>query len=533
MDLWGGVGVFQENILKSISFDRLNLWFNDLLKRCFDVFVSSIVLFLLAPFIGSIAFAIKRDSPGPVFFRGRRIGRGGRYFKIIKFRTMYETSESYSGPSVTALNDPRVTRVGHWLRDTKLNEIPQFWNVLKGEMSLVGPRPEDPEIAKTWPREAWQEVLSVRPGITSPASVQYRNEEHLLSTGNVMQTYFQELGPDKMRLDQLYVRNRSFWLDLDILLWTSLILLPKIRSYTLPEKLLFLGPATRLTQRYINWFTIDLVVTFITIGFTGLVFRASRPLDVGWPTAIAMAIGFAFLFSITGALLGVNRVDWSKATNAEVFDLVPAWIIATVIAFFANYFLDVFPTGLIFMASALALFGFVVVRYRSRLFTGLLSRALHHQRVAQATREHVLIIGTGPPAQLTAWLLDHPENSGKFWVVGFVDNDIFKHGTRIYGSEIVGGCQDISDLVKKHDVGVIILADKELSYEDYLTMTESCDVSPARFVIVPDILGSFGAILEDSPPGKNIRAGTDNPCDQCLVRTASRSMEPTLEEINL
>ncbi|MFN2159895.1 MAG: sugar transferase, partial [Anaerolineales bacterium] len=426
----------------------------DLIKRGFDVVVSSIVLVLLAPFIASIAAAIKRDSPGPVFFHGKRIGRGGKYFNILKFRTMHENPESYAGPRVTALNDPRVTRTGRWLRDTKLNELPQFWNVLKGEMSLVGPRPEDPTIAKTWPREAWQEILSVRPGITSPASVQYRNEEQLLSTGNLMQTYFQELGPDKMRMDQLYVRNRSFWLDMDVILWTALIMLPKIRHYTFPEELIFIGPTSRLTRRYTNWFAIDFLVTLLAIGFTGFAFRASHPLDVGWPISIAVAVGFALLFSLTGILLGVNRVDWSKATNAEVFDLLPAWILATAIAYVANYFMQVFPSSLILMASCLALIGFVFVRYRNRLFSGFLYRALNHQRIAQATREHVLIIGTGPTAQVTAWLLEHPQNAGKFWVAGFVDDDIFKHGTRIYGSEVVGGCHDLSKIVEKYDVGV-------------------------------------------------------------------------------
>ena len=231
--------------------------------------------------------------------------------------------------------------------------------------------------------------------------------------------------------------------------------------------------------------------------------------------------------------MGVNRINWFKATNAEVFDLLPAWIIATTIAYIANYFMDIFPSGLIIMASALALFGFVVVRYRSRLLTGFLSRRMRYRRMAWATREHVLIIGTGPAAQLTAWLLDHPENSGNFWVVGFVDNDLFKRGTRIYGSEVVGGCKDISNLVEKHDVGVIILADHQLTSEDFLAMIESCNMSPARFVIVPDILGTFGNMLGDSPSNENIRAGTDYPCDHCLARAASLSMEPTLEELDL
>ena len=529
--------MFQEDILNTKSFERLNIWLGDLIKRGFDIFVSSIVLVLLAPFIASIAAAIKRDSPGPVFFRGKRIGRGGKYFYILKFRTMYEKPESYAGPKVTALNDPRVTRTGRWLRDTKLNELPQFWNVFKGEMSLVGPRPEDPTIAKTWPREAWQEILSVRPGITSPASVQYRNEEQLLSTGSVMQTYFQQLGPDKIRMDQLYVRNRSFWLDMDVLLWTALIMLPKIRHYTFPEELIFIGPATRLTRRYINWAIIDLLVTFLAIGFTGFAFRATRPLDVGWPISVVMAVGFAMLFSLTGVLLGVNRVDWSKATNAEVFDLLPAWILATAIAYVANYFLQVFPSSLILMSSCLALIGFVFVRYRSRLFGGFLYRALNHQRIAMATREHVLIIGTGPTAQVTAWLLGHPENSGNFLITGFIDDDLFKQGTRIYGSDVIGKCKDIPNLVKKHDIGLIILATQEHAYKDYQAMVDDCDLPPVRLVVVPDILRAFsglmnGSAASDGSPDHFHEIG-DSPCQHCLIKNFPTETQAPLEDIQI
>ena len=100
----------------------------------------------------------------------------------MKFRTMYEEQRSYSGPSVTAQDDDRITPLGHWLRDTKINELPQLWNVLKREMSLVGPRPEDAKIAETWEANEADEILSVRPGITSPASILYHDEEKILSS---------------------------------------------------------------------------------------------------------------------------------------------------------------------------------------------------------------------------------------------------------------------------------------------------------------------------------------------------------------
>jgi len=141
------------------SYPNHRRWFSLALKRGFDIVVSALALVLISPILGFIALAIRHDSPGPVIYRGPRTGRGGKTFKIYKFRTMYENPQSYSGPQVTAHDDPRVTPFGHWLRDTKINELPQLLNVLKGDMSLVGPRPEDPTITQSWPRKVKEEVL--------------------------------------------------------------------------------------------------------------------------------------------------------------------------------------------------------------------------------------------------------------------------------------------------------------------------------------------------------------------------------------
>ena len=158
-------------------YSPLHIRMNNFAKRTFDIIIALIGLIVLLPFWAIIAILIKRDTPGPIFYRGPRVGKDGNIFKILKFRTMFEHPESYSGPRVTSKEDNRITPFGHWLRNTKINEFPQLWNVLVGDMSLVGPRPEDPELVKTWPEDARQEILSVRPGITCPASVLYHDEE--------------------------------------------------------------------------------------------------------------------------------------------------------------------------------------------------------------------------------------------------------------------------------------------------------------------------------------------------------------------
>jgi lipopolysaccharide/colanic/teichoic acid biosynthesis glycosyltransferase len=508
---------------------RVSAWLNNAVKRALDISVSFLALLAFTPFLGLIALAIKRDSPGPVLYRGDRTGRGGKPFKIFKFRTMYESPESYSGPKVTAQDDPRITPLGRWLRDTKFNELPQLWNVLKGEMSLVGPRPEDPSITQTWPTEVWKEVLSVRPGITSPASVQYRHEESLLSARSVMPKYLEELIPDKIRLDQLYVRNRSLLLDLDTLFWTALIFLPRVGSHAIPEELLFVGPIYRLMRRHLRWFTIDGAITFFSIGFIGVIFRLYAPLDVGWPRAILLALGFALLFSISAALMGVNRIAWSDANYADALELIPPWVIAASLALALNATLRAFPWELIAIAALLSLTGFILVRYRSRLLTGAIGQLVRHWGQAEASRERVLIIGTGTAAQLAAWLFDHSLNAGKFWIVGFVDNDIYKQGMRMFGAQVIGKTKQIPELVRQRDVGVIVITDQTIPTEDYRAIVRLQEAARVKLVILPDMMDALLGFADS--PGADPNATSEHgakvfvPCRHCLARHAVHQMK--------
>lgn len=513
---------------------------SDFAKRVFDITASFLGLCLLAPFLAMLAIVIKKDSPGPVFYRGVRIGKEGKPFFILKFRTMYENGKSYAGPRVTAHDDSRVTQLGRWLRDTKLNELPQLWNVLRGEMSIVGPRPEDPEFAKTWPREAWNEVLSVRPGITSPASVHYIDEEKLLSTENVSQIYLEKFSPDKMRLDQLYVRYRSFWLDLDTILWTFLTIILRFKAYTPPENLLFLGPITRLARRYLNWFAIDTIVTFTAFTFTSMVWRIYEPLNIGWPRAMAAVLVFSLLFSLTGSLLGVNRIGWSKARFSDIFDLLPAWGIASSLIIIANWFISIhtqaFPYSIIGGASVLALTGYILVRYRSRLlitFAQWLGKFFPH---AQAIRERVLIVGPEIAVQHISWLLDHPANIRKYRVIGFIDNDFTRQGMRYYGKKVVGTTQEINKIVEKYDVGLIILADPDLFLKQNLNLLRLCRSTPAKVVVLPDLIEAINCLaphpLRITDPTCVEENSDEWVCNLCLFRRASMTGGNNLDDIN-
>jgi lipopolysaccharide/colanic/teichoic acid biosynthesis glycosyltransferase len=197
------------------------------MKRMLDVVVSLIGLICLLPLLLLVAVLIKLDSKGPVLFRQTRMGLRFRPFQILKFRTMVQDS-LVRGRSITAGNDPRITRVGWFLRKTKIDELPQLINVLKGEMTFVGPRPEVPQYVELFRRD-YEEILKVRPGITDLASIKYRDEAALLGQSeNPEAEYVTRVLPDKINLGKEYIRRSSFFFDLTLIFKTFLRLFDRV-----------------------------------------------------------------------------------------------------------------------------------------------------------------------------------------------------------------------------------------------------------------------------------------------------------------
>jgi len=492
---------------------NLGAWCGIAFKRLFDVVGSALGLLILSPFFGLIAIWIKRESPGPVFYRGPRLGKNGQVFQILKFRTMRECPESYNGSRITAEDDPRVTLLGTWLRETKINELPQLWNVLRGEMSLVGPRPEEPEVAALWPESDRREILSLRPGITSPASVLYRHEEKLLKSGNVMDDYLRRIMPDKQRLDLLYVRTHRFFSDLDVIFLTLISLFPSADGRPIPEGSLFSGILANFIRRYVSWFLVDTLITFFAMGIAGLAWRLVEPLNVGWGPAILLALGFALLKSLTGAALGVNRIAWSRASALDALDLIPGILVATIIALLVNYFWPagllriattgaktpwgsdaLLPTGLFLTAAGLAFVGIVTVRYRQRLVTGVASRWLQLRHRTSALGERLLIVGAGEFGQLAGWLVQKSNLASAFIVVGMVDDDPHKYNMRIDGHPVLGSTRDLPALVERDNIGVILYAISHIDPSEQERILALCRSLPVRLVVVPDLI----KILQDN-----------------------------------
>ena len=197
-----------------------------MLKRLFDISYALLGLIVLSPVLGLLALLIRREDEGPIFYRGARVGRYGTPFKIFKFRTMVINAEKMGGPS-TADDDPRITRIGRLMRKYKLDEVPQLINVFKGEMSLVGPRPEVQHYVDMFTDEE-KAILTVRPGITDWASLWNPDEGRILSGSlDPERTYMEEIRPTKLKLQLKYVREQSFLGDLDILLRTVATVISK------------------------------------------------------------------------------------------------------------------------------------------------------------------------------------------------------------------------------------------------------------------------------------------------------------------
>ena len=193
--------------------------FNRVIKRIFDIVASGLGIIVLSPILLIIALIIKKESDGPVFFKQIRVGEKGRNFEILKYRTMVVDAEKM-GRQITVGNDNRITKIGGFLRKYKLDELPQLINVFKGDMSLVGPRPEVPRYVNMY-NEEQRKVLDVKPGITDLASIRYRDENELLGTAeDPDDMYINTIMPDKLALNLEYINKSNVFFDIYIILKT-------------------------------------------------------------------------------------------------------------------------------------------------------------------------------------------------------------------------------------------------------------------------------------------------------------------------
>jgi lipopolysaccharide/colanic/teichoic acid biosynthesis glycosyltransferase len=215
-----GAADFALDVARSQRVSARRRAFDAVLKRTLDVVVAVALLLLLIPVLALVAVAVKLESPGPLLYRCRRPGFGGRAIEVLKFRKMRDGSR---GGALTVGLDERFTRIGNVLARTRLDELPQLWNVLRGDMSLVGPRPEDPAFVEQHGPE-FDRILRVRPGITGLSQLAFAREREILDDVDPTGDYTSRILPQKIHLDTLYAHDRTLALDLKILVWTFLMM---------------------------------------------------------------------------------------------------------------------------------------------------------------------------------------------------------------------------------------------------------------------------------------------------------------------
>ena len=431
-----------------------------MMKRAFDFSVAFLGLLLISPLLVLIAFVIKMDSEGPVIFRQVRVGRGLRPFKMYKFRTMLHKASAQS-LCLTIGDDARVTRVGRILRKFKLDELPQLVNVLIGDMSLVGQRPEVPRYVEPL-RAQFSDVLVVRPGLTDLASMKYIDESSVLACfSNPEEAYQTKILPEKLRLAKLYVRHMSFRLDFAILVQTLLRMVNS--SYVtcaLPE--LDVAPRTTST---LPW---DRVSSYIV--------RWRKPLIVLLDVALIVAANyFAFVLRFDGnlssqeierfqetilplvgiravafSLFGLHSGLWRYTSIWDLQNIVTGVLTSTMLFYgWVNWGTDIGYPRSVFVIDSLLLIGFLTgVRLPSRIF---------RERMIYRKRKRVLVVGAGDTGErVVREMKSRPEYHCQ--PIGFVDDQIALMNKRIHGVRVLGTLGDLPRLVEEYKPEEVVVA---------------------------------------------------------------------------
>ena len=269
----------------------------------------------------------------------------------------------------------------------------------------------------------------------------------------------------------------------------------------------------KISKYLLNWFVIDFFVALFSITLSGLFWRSLGPFHIGITISMIVALEFATIFSVVGWLLGMQSISWSKASAGDVYIIVYTTAFASSGLYILNWFSFHFPNQIIVLASLLAFLGFVVVRFRFRLASGFGARVPLFFGRSMIYGERVLIVGCGDAGQNVATLLENSQLSKKFHVVGFIDDDHFKFGTRFRSVPVLGAREDIPRIVKEKDVGVILFSIHNILPEELEKCLALCRQTEAQIVMVPDVMGQINQAAKRngkySSPAKEIRAGYD------------------------
>ena len=463
-------------------------------KRAVDTLGAFIGLVVCMPLFALIAFLIKVNSRGPVLFRQVRVGRGFRPFCLYKFRTMGQDASSKGG-ELTIGDDARVTRIGRFLRQLKLDELPQLFNVLKGDMSLVGPRPEVPYYVEKF-KEDYRDVLMVRPGLTDLASLKYIDEQTVLGkAARPEDEYTNTILPEKIRLARLYIEHASLVFDLAVIAQTLLQLLG-LRSVILKvtdrdnhdEVAVFESSVVfQLLAKYRRPIIVMIDLVLIVLAYYSafwLRFDGQPPADV---TQLFLST-LPWLVLIRAIAFMVFRLNEGLWRYVSIWDFkkIVGGVLAGTMAFYVlvNWGFSVtgYPRS-IYIIDSILLIGFLCgIRIAVRLF--------RERKVLRKTKR-VLIVGAGDAGEnIVREMQTHSTSS--YTPIGFVDDDVSKVGKRIHGVKVLGTRQDLSRILHTHKPEEVLVA---------LPGTQSAILREITAVLAPfnvriKTLPNLGDILE-------------------------------------
>ena len=439
-------------------------------KRLLDLCGALVGLFVLMPLLLVIAIAVKLDSPGPVLFKQLRIGRRGRPFRLYKFRSMY-LHDADKGAPITGGADRRVTRTGWFLRTSRLDELPQLLNVLKGEMSFVGPRPEAPQIVERYTSEQRQ-VLEIRPGLTGPTQLVSLDESgELPADVDPTEYYVRHLMPRKVEMDLQYIRTRSFRGDLRILLSTPL----RLGHFVLTRPRL--GRLPKLTRLLSDLCLIGAATYFAYFArFDGDIPRGDmRILILGLPLEL-MAYAFAFLY------LGTFRSIWRYVGVADFWQVAKAIAIgAGLNAVVMHMIRWPYPRSVLLLTPVFAL----LLLCASRLTWRSLAPALSAGS-ATAESRRLVIVGAGRTgASVAREILGTP--GLPYDVVGFVDDAPHLQRAMLHNLPVLGTTDDLHELAAKHQLSEAIIAIRRPTLAELRRIREACSQAGLVFKTLPSL----------------------------------------------
>jgi lipopolysaccharide/colanic/teichoic acid biosynthesis glycosyltransferase len=417
-----------------------------MVTRIIDIIIALIGLTLLLLGLPVIAFFIKVDSRGPVFYKCDRVGLNGKVFKMYKFRTMYENPANL-GPSLSPLGDPRVTPVGKVLRRLKLNEIPQFFNVLKGDMSLIGPRPESLDLAQAYPEFA-QKIFTVKPGLMGPNQILGRNEEEIYPPGvDPVKFYLEQCLPRKVAVDLDYIDNKSVLRDLKYLLLGVKV--------TVTEAISRRHLADNLSQLFMLGCDACLCVLSFSLALYIRFGNADHPLAYIGPfvkilplTVLARMPIFIYLGFYHTLIRHLSFYDIKRVIKGVALSSLFLVVVTFLAGFMKGYSRAVFIIDWLCLTSLL-------IGYRTLLMT------VHHYYVGQTNspgkRKNVVILGAGDAGELCLRYLQK-EQEPAYNIVGFIDDNPQKRGKRIGGVRILGDRHHLGLVAKIYNVREVFIA---------------------------------------------------------------------------